>query len=110
MELSENSLRGKIYAMNPITTIRGMLGLVLGFGLAGGGMTLVHNEIDATDQGKPPATVKDLLIDQKPGQITYISFPIAEQFAEHLESSRKFIRFPGERPTSRTLNRQDENS
>lgn len=72
-------------------------------------MAVVLHESSPTDQGKPRETVKDLLIDQKPGQITYISFPIAEQFPEQLESSRKFIRFPGERPT-RTLIKQDKNS
>lgn len=97
MELSENSLKGKFYAMNTITTIRGMLGLVLAFGLAGGGMTLVLNELDATGQGKKSATVKDLLRAQNPGQISYISFPMTEHLAEQLKSDRKFIRFPGDR-------------
>lgn len=96
--------------MNANTTTRAILGLALAFSLAGGGMAFVLHESSPTDQGKTPATVKDLLIDQKPGQITYISFPIAEQFAEQLESSRKFIRFPGERPTSRMLIKQDKNS
>ena len=95
--------------MNTITTIRGMLGLILGFGLVGGGMTLVHNEIDATGQGTKSATVKDLLRDQNPGQISYISFPHTEHLAEQLKSGREFIRFPGERPTSRPLNRQGKN-
>jgi hypothetical protein len=74
-----------------------MLGLVLAFGLGGGGMSFDLPELSATDQGKELATVKELLIDHKPGQISYISFPIAEHFAEQMESGRKIILFPGER-------------
>lgn len=97
MELTENSPKGNFYPLNTITLAKSLLALALAFGLAGGAMTLVLNELDATAQGKKTATVKDLLRAQNPGQISYISFPITEHLAEQLNSDRKFIRFPGER-------------
>ncbi len=86
--------------MNPLIFNKGILGLVLAFGLIGGGMMLVLNELndlDATGPGRKSATVNELLKDQNPGQISYISFPITEPFPKQLKSHRKSIPFPGER-------------
>jgi hypothetical protein len=99
----------EFFTMNTIITTRGILGVALAVVVAGGGVAFVLPELGALDQGKKPTTVRDLLIDQKPRQISYISFPIAGRFAEQLESSPKIIRFPGERPwhprRERTLQR-----
>lgn len=83
--------------MNPLMTIKGILGLGLAFGLAGGGMTMMLDESDATGPGRKSATANELLKDQNPGQISYISFPITETFPKQLVSHRKSIPFPGER-------------
>ncbi len=71
--------------------------MIIAFGLAGGGMMFVLNESVPTGPGGKSATVTELLKDQNPGQISYISFPITETFPKQLASHRKSIPFPGER-------------
>lgn len=80
-----------------LTTTRGMLGVVLAFGLAGAGAALILPELRMTDQGNEPPSIRDLLRDQKPRHISYLSFPITGHLAEQLEARPKTIRFPGER-------------
>ncbi len=88
--------------MNPLITIKKLFGMGLVLSLAGGGLvtlllvTLLLNVWDTPGPVKNSITVNELLKDQNPGQISYISFPITEHLQKQLESHRKYIPFSGE--------------
>lgn len=86
--------------MNPFLTIKDIFGLVLACSLAGGGL-MFFNGFDATSQAKKPVTINELLKDQNPSQISYISFPIPEHYQKQLESHQQHIPFSGERYNAR---------
>lgn len=77
--------------MNSLITIKDVIGLALAFSVAGGGLVMLLNVFDTTSPVKKTVTVHELLRDQNPGQISYISFPISEHFQKQLESRRKSI-------------------
>ncbi len=76
--------------MNPLITIKESVGLAVIISVAGVGLAMLLNVFDTTSPVKT-VTVHDLLRDQNPGQISYISFPITEPFQKQLESHRKSI-------------------
>ena len=82
--------------MNPLITTKELVGLALTLSLAGGGLVMLLNVFDTTDLVET-VTVHELLKDQIPGQISYISFPITEPFQNQIESRRKPIPFSRER-------------
>lgn len=82
--------------MNPFITIKELVGLAVTLSLAGGGFVMLLNIFGTTSPVKT-VTVHELLRDQNPGQISYISFPITEHFPNQLESRRQSITFSGER-------------
>lgn len=82
--------------MNPFTTIKEIVGLAFTFSLAGGGvvmllLVMILNVSDTTSPVKETVTVHELLRDQNPGQISYISFPNTEHFQKQVVSHRKSI-------------------
>ena len=77
--------------MNSLITIKECIGLTLSFTLAGGGLVMLLNVFDTTSPVKKTVTVHELLRDQNPGQISYISFPITENFQKQVISHRKSI-------------------
>ncbi len=77
--------------MNSLITIKEFIGLALSFTLAGGGLVMLLNVFDTTSPVKKTVTVHELLRDQNPGQISYISFPITEHFQKQVVSHRKSI-------------------
>lgn len=89
--------------MNLLITIKRFFGMGLALSLAGGGLVmlllgmLLLNVWDTPGPVKNSMTVNELLRDQKPGQISYISFPIPEHVQKQLESHRKYIPFSAER-------------
>lgn len=85
--------------MNPLITIKELFGLAVTLCLAGGGLVMLLNVADTTSPVNT-VTVHDLLRDQNPGQISYISFPITEHFQNQLEPYRKSIPFSGEKNSS----------
>lgn len=85
--------------MSPLITIKRFFGMGLALSLAGGGLVtlllgmLLLNVWDTPGPVKNSMTVNELLRDQNPGQISYISFPITDHLKNQLESHRKFIPF-----------------
>ncbi|MGP0593688.1 hypothetical protein ACTRXD_14285 [Nitrospira sp. T9] len=77
--------------MNSLITIKDFIGLALTFSVAGGGLVMLLNGFDTTSPAKRTVTVNELLRDQNPGQISYISFPITEHFQKQVVSHRKSI-------------------
>ena len=77
--------------MNSLITIENFIRLALSFTLAGVGLVMLLNVFDTTSPVKETVTVHELLRDQNPGQISYISFPISEHFQKQLDLHRKSI-------------------
>lgn len=77
--------------------IQCIIGLVLAIGLIRGSTNWLVSHAGVENSGKELEAVKTLLLVHKPGQISYISFPVTEHFASQLESDPKFVRFPAER-------------
>lgn len=77
--------------MNSLITIEKFIRLALSFTLAGVGLVMLLNVFDTTSPVKETVTVHELLRDQNPGQISYISFPISEHFQKQLDLHRKSI-------------------
>ena len=84
--------------MNIKPKIRDIAGLILAIGLAGGSTNWVINQTADDNSGKEMEVIRALLLMQNPGEISYVSFPMAKQ----LESSSKIIRFPDERAYPQT--------
>lgn len=80
--------------MNPPITTKDFFGLALAVSLAGGGL-IIFNAFETTNPVQKTATVHELLRNQHPGQISYLSFPITEHIQNQLESNRKIFPFPG---------------
>ncbi|HSF10754.1 MAG TPA: hypothetical protein VLA60_15190 [Nitrospirales bacterium] len=87
--------------MNPLINIKELIGLAVTLSLAGGAfvMLLLGMLLNVFDSPGPveTVTVHELLRDQNPGQISYISFPITEPFQNQIEARRKPIPFSKER-------------
>ncbi len=82
--------------MNSLITIKEFIGLALTFSLAGGGvvmllLVMLPTAFDTTSPVRKTVTVQELLRDQNPGQISYISFPITEHFQKQVVSHRKSV-------------------
>ena len=80
--------------MKSLITIKECIGLALTLSLAGGGFVMILTAltaIDTTSPVKKTVTVHELLRDQNPGQISYISFPITEHFHKQVVSHRKSV-------------------
>ncbi|WNM62634.1 hypothetical protein [Candidatus Nitrospira neomarina] len=77
--------------MNSLITIKEFIGLALTLSLAGGGFVMLLTAFDTTSPVKEMVTVHELLRDQNPGQISYISFPITEHFQKQVVSHRKSV-------------------
>ncbi|GJL70049.1 MAG: hypothetical protein NPIRA06_26840 [Nitrospirales bacterium] len=85
--------------MNSLINIKELVGLALTLSLAGGGLVMLLHVLDTASPMKT-VTVHEILRDQNPGQISYISFPINEHLQNQLASHRKSIPLPGERYSS----------
>jgi hypothetical protein len=83
-------------SMNSLKTTKELVGLALTLSLAGGTIVMLLS-IFGTTGPVETVTVHDLLRDQNPGQISYISFPITEHFQNQIDSRGKSIPFSRER-------------